>query len=134
VCTPTGSTAYNYAAGGPIMSPSVPLIGLTPVAPMSGISRPIVLGGDEVIKLRGPVDRPPTRLSLDGAEIRVIEPGVDMILRMRPNAANVVRLDRQAHGQRARVKLSLLDLPLRPDQLIELVPERLRERMRKLDD
>jgi NAD+ kinase len=134
VCTPTGSTAYNYAAGGPIISPSVPLIGLTPVAPMSGISRPIVLGGDEVIKLRGPADRPPTRLSLDGAATHVVGPGTDMTLRMRPNAVNVVRFDRETHGQRTRVKLSLLDLPLRPDQLIELVPERLRERMKLLEE
>jgi NAD+ kinase len=127
VCTPTGSTAYNYAAGGPIISPAVPLIGLTPVAPMSGISRPIVLGGDEVIKLRGPADRPPTRLSLDGAATRVVEPGTDMILRMRPNAVNVVRFDGETHGQRTRIKLSLLDLPLRPDQLLELIPESLRQ-------
>nr|WP_296076198.1 NAD(+)/NADH kinase [uncultured Actinoplanes sp.] len=131
VCTPTGSTAYNYAAGGPIISPAVPLIGLTPVAPMSGIGRPIVLGGDEVIMLRASDGGHPTRLSLDGAGTATAEPGTPITLRMRPNAVNVVRFDREAHERRARVKLSLLDLPLRPDQLIELVPERLREQVAK---
>lgn len=130
VCTPSGSTAYSYAAGGPIISPSVPLIGLTPVAPMSGITRPIVLGGDEVITFRAPAGRPATRLSLDGATILTTDPGTDMVVRLRPNAVNVVRFDRAAHGTRARIKLSLLDLPLRPDQLIELIPEHLRDRAR----
>ena len=52
-CTPTGSTAYNYAAGGPIVSPSAPSITLTPVAPMAGISRPVVLGGADVVGVGG---------------------------------------------------------------------------------
>jgi NAD+ kinase len=129
-CTPTGSTAYSYAAGGPIISPSAPVIGLTPVAPMSGIGRSIVLGGDEVITLRSPADRPPARITLDGAESHEIEPGRAVTLRLRPAAVNVVRFDSDTHNRRARVKLSLLDLPLRPDQLIELVPEHLRERVR----
>jgi NAD+ kinase len=132
VCTPTGSTAYNYAAGGPIISPSAPLIGLTPVAPMAGISRPIVLGGDETVLLRAPGHE--TRLSLDGATILTVPAETDMVLRMRPNAANVVRFDQSTHGARARVKLSVLDLPLRPDQLVELVPEELRDRARHLTD
>ncbi|MEV4349760.1 NAD(+)/NADH kinase [Actinoplanes sp. NPDC049596] len=128
VCTPTGSTAYNYAAGGPIISPSVPAIGLTPVAPMSGISRPIVLGGAEVITLRGAA---PSRVSLDGADTVTIEPDTDLTVELRPHAVNVVRFDRAAHERRTRIKLSLLDLPLRPDQLIELVPEHLRDRVLK---
>ncbi len=131
VCTPTGSTAYNYAAGGPIMSPSAPLIGITPVAPMSGITRPIVLGGNELVSLRAPAHD--TRISLDGASTVTVEAGTEMVLRMRPGAANVVRFDRKIHGARTRVKLSLLDLPLRPDQLIELVPEHLRDRARFLE-
>jgi NAD+ kinase len=126
-CTSSGSTAYNYAAGGPIISPSVPLIGLTPVAPMSGIGRAIVLGGDEAINLRSPDGSAATRISLDGAITRVAGPGVGATLRLRSSAANVVRFDRDAHEQRSRIKLSLLDLPLRPDQLIELVPKHLRE-------
>lgn len=128
VCTPTGSTAYNYAAGGPIISPSAPLIGITPVAPMSGITRPIVLGGDEIVKLQALSHD--TRLSFDGAATFTVEAGADMVLRMHANAVNVVRFDLNRHGTRARVKLSLLDLPLRPDQLIELVPEELRDRGR----
>jgi NAD+ kinase len=95
---------------------------------MAGITRPIVLGGDEIVKLRALSHD--TRLSLDGAAVFTVEAGIDMVLRMRPNAVNVVRFDQDRHGTRARIKLSLLDLPLRPDQLIELIPEELRERGR----
>jgi len=47
VATPTGSTAYNYAAGGPLLSPSSGAVVITPVAPLSGISRPVVLGAED---------------------------------------------------------------------------------------
>lgn len=129
VCTSTGSTAYNYAAGGPVISPSVPVIAVTPVAPMSGISRSLILGGADRVRLHNDAA---TRISLDGAITRETGPGAELGVTLRPNAVNVVRFDRAAHERRNRVKLSLLDLPLRPDQLIELIPEELRDRARAL--
>jgi NAD+ kinase len=126
-CTPTGSTAYNYAAGGPIVSPSAPSITLTPVAPMSGISRPVVLGGNDVVSLRSAES--PLRYVVDGAVAGILDPGAELTIRLRPDAVNVVRLDADSHIQRSRVKLSLLDLPVKPDQLLELIPPSLRERL-----
>jgi NAD+ kinase len=127
-CTPTGSTAYNYAAGGPIVSPSAPSITLTPVAPMSGISRPVVLGGGDVVTLRS--DDVPLRYVVDGAVIGALDPGAALTLRLRADAVNVVRLDADTHARRSRIKLSLLDLPVKPDQLLELIPAGLREQFR----
>jgi NAD+ kinase len=126
-CTPTGSTAYNYAAGGPIVSPSAPSITLTPVAPMAGINRAVVLGGGDVVTLSGDE---PLRYVVDGAVAATLDPGSALTLRLRPDAVNVVRLDPDAHAQRSRIKLSLLDLPLKPDQLLELVPTQLRDQVR----
>jgi NAD+ kinase len=130
-CTPTGSTAYNYAAGGPIISPSNPCITLTPVAPMSGISRSIVLG-DDVVSLHNPSQTSSARVSVDGVLSGQIEPQATLTLRLCPNRVNVVRLDPGSHAQRAYIKLSLLDLPLRQDQLLELFPPQLREKVQKL--
>jgi NAD+ kinase len=45
---------------------------------------------------------------------------------VRPEAGQVVRLSAAEYAKRSRVKLSLLDLPLRPDQLLELIPPELR--------
>jgi NAD+ kinase len=130
-CTPTGSTAYNYAAGGPIVSPSHPSITLTPVAPMSGISRSVVLGGDAVV-LHNPSDTEFLQYTVDGVPTGRIAPGDKLTVALSPDAVNVVRLDAGAHAQRSAVKLSLLDLPVRPDQLIELIPPELRARVEQM--
>ncbi|MFI7636071.1 NAD(+)/NADH kinase [Nonomuraea sp. NPDC049400] len=131
-CTPTGSTAYNYAAGGPVISPSAPAVALTPVAPMSGISRSVILGKDDHIVLRNPPENVPLIFSVDGTAAHPLQPGADLSVRLRTDAVDVVRFDVGTHLQRNRVKLSLLDLPLRRDQLVELIPEPLREQAERL--
>src|SRR4051794_5498785 len=51
VASPMGSTAYNYAAGGPVMSPTAQGVLVTPSAPISGISRTVMLGPTEPLAL-----------------------------------------------------------------------------------
>ncbi len=51
VATPTGSTAYNVSAGGPIVAPGVGAVVITPIAAHSLAFRPIVLGEDRVIEV-----------------------------------------------------------------------------------
>ncbi|SEG95302.1 NAD+ kinase [Nonomuraea solani] len=131
-CTPTGSTAYNYAAGGPVISPSAPSVALTPVAPMSGISRSVILGKDDHIVLRNPSEDRALLVSVDGTPADPLRPGAELSVRLRADAVDVVRFDADTHSQRNRVKLSLLDLPLRRDQLVELIPQPLREQAERL--
>jgi NAD+ kinase len=131
-CTPTGSTAYNYASGGPIISPNHPCIALTPVAPMSGLSRTVILGDDEVT-LDVAADNRPVRFAVDGELSEPVPPPVRLTMRLCPDPVNVVRLDIEAYARRASVKLSLLDLPLLPDQLIELFPPQVRDRVARLE-
>ena len=51
IATPIGSTAYSYAAGGPLVSPMLDAMIISPVAPISGISRPAVASAAERIGL-----------------------------------------------------------------------------------
>ncbi|GAA2335095.1 NAD(+)/NADH kinase [Dactylosporangium salmoneum] len=128
VATSTGSTAYNYAAGGPILSPSSDALVITPVAPMSGIARSVVLGAGDTVTLAVAGDSAPIAVDIDGTASASLDHGGELTATLRRGAAEVVRLSATDHAHRSRVKLSLLDLPLRPGQLLELIPPELRQR------
>lgn len=56
IASATGSTAYNLAAGGPIVHPRVDAIVITPIAPHTLTNRPIVIPGGEVVEIRPHID------------------------------------------------------------------------------
>jgi NAD+ kinase len=129
VATPSGSTAYNYAAGGPVLSPSASAIVVTPVAPMSGIDRAVVFGVADQVGLRVAEQGARVAVDVDGTAAGELSPGNLVSVRWREDSAQVVRLAAGTHASRSRIKLSLLDLPLRRDQLLELIPPSMRPRI-----
>ena len=116
---PAGSTAYSYAAGGPVVSPALPAVVVTPVAPMAGLSRPFVLGHEDGLSLTLTAPHSTVALEADGVLVDSAGPGTTVTLRLRPDAGKVVRLDKQGHTQRGMLKLSLLDLPFTREQIAE---------------
>ncbi|MGB3438385.1 MAG: NAD(+)/NADH kinase [Actinophytocola sp.] len=111
VATPTGSTAYSFSAGGPITSPAVEALLVTPAAPHSAYSRGMVLSVHDTVTL----DLLPTSgrlaVEVDGEVAGYVRPGDRIELRARPSAARVVRLGMTTFYQRARRKLGLTDSP-----------------------
>jgi NAD+ kinase len=71
VATPTGSTAYSFSGGGPIVSPKLPCLVLTPVAPHMVFDRSIVLGPEDRVTLEV-LGEEPGLLSPDG------QPGLEL--------------------------------------------------------
>jgi NAD+ kinase len=66
VSTPTGSTAYNLSAGGPIIYPSMRAVVLTPICPFTLTNRPIVVPDDAEIEIELKHENEGVVLSLDG--------------------------------------------------------------------
>src|SRR6185436_6325362 len=68
ISTPTGSTAYNLSAGGPILSPLLPVAVLTPICPHALSLRPIVVPDTGCIEVTLETQREEVYLTLDGQE------------------------------------------------------------------
>ena len=109
VATPTGSTAYSFSAGGPIVSPEVEALLVTPAAPHSAYNRGLVTSIRDSLDLE--VLPPSGRLAveIDGHVAAHVSPGDLISLRPRPGAAHVVRLGHTTFYERARRKLRVTD-------------------------
>jgi len=87
VCTPTGSTAYNISAGGPIVYPLTEALILTPICPHSLTQRPLVLPGDFTLKLQSMDD---TVLVVDGQDTYNMNEWESVQVRIAPKMARLV--------------------------------------------
>jgi NAD+ kinase len=109
VATPTGSTAYSFSAGGPIVSPEVECLVVTPVAPHSAYNRGLVISPGDRLALQILPGSGRLAVEADGIASADVGPGDRIELTPRPGAARVVRLGRGTFYQRARRKLRLAD-------------------------
>lgn len=95
VASPTGSTAYNLAAGGPILHPEVRAIVCTPVCPHALTSRPLLFPDDKVLSFKVLTKDKPSILTVDGMncgelsaddEITIVRSKMDHFVIRRPEA------------------------------------------------
>ena len=91
IATPTGSTAYNLSAGGPIVYPSMNAVVLTPICPFTLTNRPIVMPDSSEIKMRLMNENEGVVLTLDGQIGYQMETGDFAMIRKSETSFNLVQ-------------------------------------------
>jgi NAD+ kinase len=107
VATPTGSTAYNLAAGGPIVHPSMDALLLTPIAPHMLTNRPVVVPGTSEVRVQPTMDGAGDEVfaTFDGQFGHPLESDDIIEIRRAERALNVVRAPRRSYFELLRQKL-----------------------------
>jgi NAD+ kinase len=107
VATPTGSTAYNLAAGGPIVHPSMDALLLTPIAPHMLTNRPVVVPGSSEVRVQPTMDGANDEVfaTFDGQFGHPLETEDIVEIRRAERALNVVRAPKRSYFELLRQKL-----------------------------
>lgn len=92
VSTPTGSTAYAMAAGGPILAPTLNSFILTPICAHSLYIRPVVVPDSEVVRVIPDVANPPIMATFDGQVFYNLAHGDEVHVRRYEKSLKLIRL------------------------------------------
>ena len=103
VATPTGSTGYNFSAGGPVLGTNLANIVMTPVAPHFTVDRSIVVSGNTEISM-SVLDRPGVVVA-DGLRLGTIDPGEELTIRSHQQPVKVALPSNSKFGARLRHSL-----------------------------
>src|SRR3989441_1791658 len=105
VATPTGSTAYNLSAGGPVIYPSMNAMVITPICPFTLSNRPIVVPDDSVIEVRLITEKEEVALTLDGQVGVSLQAQDRVVIRKSKTAFNLVQPPNRNYFEVLRNKL-----------------------------
>jgi NAD+ kinase len=108
VATPTGSTAYNFSAGGPLVDPELEALVVTAVAPHNLFGRPIVFRSSARLRLTVEGERP-ARLNVDGRHTAELAPGDDVFVVRGTASARFIRLTPRHFAAAVRERFRLHD-------------------------
>jgi NAD+ kinase len=107
IATPTGSTAYSVAAGGPILDPEMEAFIINPICPFTLSNRPVVVPVFEHIYAEvEPEQRAQVILTIDGQEVEPLESGDRIIFEKAPYKAKLIASDRDIFYRALRTKLN----------------------------
>lgn len=105
VATPTGSTAYNLAAGGPILYPQVQALVVTPICPHSLTNRPIVLSDRQPLSFRLSQHHQKAILTADGKKLAEVVAGDEVRIERSEESHKVLRKPNYNYFELLREKL-----------------------------
>lgn len=109
IATPTGSTAYNLSAGGPIVRPQTESIVMTPVCPHVLNKSSVIFGGEDILEIR--LNAPKTKVeervvTFDGSEYINLITGDRIVIKKSSLSAKIARIEKHNFLQVLRSKLS----------------------------
>ncbi|MEA1967329.1 MAG: NAD(+)/NADH kinase [Thermodesulfobacteriota bacterium] len=105
VGTPTGSTAYSLAAGGPVIHPAVPGIILTPICPFTLTNRPLIISDSSEVEIRLEGDPTDIVLTFDGQEGMDIDSRDRIIVKKSANSVKMISFSDQNYFNVLKARL-----------------------------
>lgn len=108
VATPTGSTAYNFSAGGPLIDPELHAVAVTAVAPHTLFARPLVFGPETKLRLEVAGERA-ARLNGDGRAYGMLQPGDWVEIGRGQEVIRLIRLNPEHFASAVKRKFHLHD-------------------------
>jgi NAD+ kinase len=106
VATPTGSTAYNLAAGGPIVQPNVEALVLTPIAPHTLTNRPVVIPASSAVRIQPVMEaRDEVFVTFDGQEGCQLRAGDEIGVRSADTPLRLIKPSTRSYFEVLRTKL-----------------------------
>jgi NAD+ kinase len=105
ISTPTGSTAYSLSSGGPIISPDVKVVLLTPICPHSLNSRSLVVSDEDTIKIEIIDNYHDVYLTVDGQQGYKLRNGDRVIIKKAPFSAKLIKVSNRNFYDVLRTKL-----------------------------
>ena len=107
LATPTGSTAYNLAAGGPIVHPAMDAVILTPIAPHTLTNRPVVISAAAEVRVQPLPETSPQEIfvAFDGAGGRPLGPDDVLVVRKAERRLRLIRATSRSYFDVLRTKL-----------------------------
>lgn len=106
ISSPTGSTAYSLSAGGPIVSPELKVLIITPICPHTLHNRPIVVSEKDEVRIEVCEDNPEIMLSVDGQDSYKLAPGMVVKVKSSNCVTNLVKLKQRSFFDVLRRKIS----------------------------
>jgi NAD+ kinase len=106
IATPTGSTAYNMAAGGPIVQPAVDALLLTPIAPHTLTNRPIVIPATSAVRVQPNMEeRDEVFVTFDGQAGFQLQAGDEVTVRRADQPLRLLKPSTRSYFEVLRTKL-----------------------------
>ncbi len=111
ISTPTGSTAYNSAVGGPLLNPNMEAIVASPIAPQSLAARPLLFHGDDRIRIRVTSTDHACLMTVDGQTSVGVKNQTQIVIRKAAHSTGLITFPDNSFYQILRTKLHWAVLP-----------------------